>query len=201
MKMKMADALASIELTDHNQLCLSRNGALKPLLEMLRHDDIEVKSMAVKALQNVVGVASNGIQLIKEGAKDPLFELLFCHALSLPELRKQVAKTIMYLAMATTSPEASAEEQISLLETEDDIFKLFSLVSYTGPDMQETILQTFHTICKSFSGLGTRNYLRQVCFHSPVLKLNLQVSYNVGNQMVVIVCSLISHTRSLQSRY
>ncbi|XP_057774193.1 U-box domain-containing protein 43-like [Salvia miltiorrhiza] len=155
----MADTLADLELTDHDKQCLSRGGALKALLQMLELDDIEVKSAAVRALENLSGVAPNGLQLIKQGAKTPLFELLFCHAAS--KLRLHVAKTIMHLAMSTASMEAS-EDQIRLMETEEDIFKLFSLVSYTGPEMQETLLLTFHALCRSPSGLDVRRELRQI---------------------------------------
>lgn len=155
----MADTLADLELTDHDKQCLSRDGALKPLLQMLQHDDIEVKSAAIRALENLSGVASNGLQLIKEGAKNLLFELLFWHAAS--KLRQHVAKTIMHLAMSTASTEAS-EDQIRLLETEEDIFKLFSLVQYTGPETQETLLLSFHALCRSPSGSDIRRELRQV---------------------------------------
>lgn len=156
--MMMAETLGDLELTDHNKLCLSRDGALQPLLEMMKNRDIEVKATAVKALENLSAVAANGLQLIKQGAKTPLFDLLFCHSLSSSKLRQQVAKTIRNLAISTTS-----DEQILLLETEDDIFKLFSLVSYSGPDTQETLLQTFHALCKSHFGINIRRDLRQVC--------------------------------------
>lgn len=173
MQKIMADTLADLELTDHNKLCLSRDGALKPLLQMLQHSDVDVKAVAVRALRNLSEVAPNGLQLIKEGAKNPLFELLFCHNLPSSKLREEVAKTIMHLAMSTTSPEAS-EEQISLLETEDDIFKLFSLVSYTGPDTQETLLLTFHALCKSPFGFDIRRDLRQVHIQLFVLMHQLE---------------------------
>lgn len=157
----MADRLGEIELTDHNKLCLFKDGALEPLLEMLRHSDTEVKAAAAKALQNLSGAAPNGLELIKHGAKDPLFDLLFCHSLSSSsssKLRERVAKTVMHLARSTTS----SEEPISLLESEEDIFKLFSLIPYSGPEMQETFLLTFLALCRSPSGSQIRNYLRQV---------------------------------------
>lgn len=161
MQVIMAETLAEIELTDHNKLCLSREGALKPLLNMLHNSDIEVNKAAVKALQNLSGVAQNGLQLIKEGAKDPLFELLFNHNLSFPDFRENVAKMIMHLAISTTTKEAF-KDQISLLESEDDVFKLFSLISLTEPDMQQILLLTFQALCKSSSGSAVRTNLRQV---------------------------------------
>ncbi|XP_073159079.1 U-box domain-containing protein 44-like [Henckelia pumila] len=162
MQVIMAETLAEIELTDHNKLCLSRDGVLKPLLNMLHHSDIDVKNAAVKALQNLSGVAQNGLQLIKEGAKDPLFELLFNHTLSFPDIRENVAKTIMHLAFSTTTQDAF-KDQISLLESkDDDVFKLFSLISLTEPDMQLTLLLTFQALCKSSSGSAVRTNLRQI---------------------------------------
>ncbi|GFP93677.1 U-box domain-containing protein 43 [Phtheirospermum japonicum] len=163
MQTIMAEALADVELTDHNKLSLSKDGALKPLLQMLEQTDIDIKSASVRALQNLSGVAQNGLQLIKEGAKAPLFELLFCHTLSSStKLREHVAKTIMHMAESTTSSEAFGE-RVVLLEREDDVFKLFSLISYSGPDMQETLLLTFRALCGSSCGLNIRTNLRQIC--------------------------------------
>lgn len=160
-QMIMAETLADMELTDHNKLDLFRNGALKPLLQMLVHDAEEYKAVAVKALENLSSVAPNGLQIIREGATQPLFELLFCHTLSLPKLRERVAIIIMHLSISTTVQEAS-EDQILLLESEEDVFKLFSLISLSGPNMQQTLLCTFLEICKSPSGFNIRTTLRQI---------------------------------------
>ncbi|XP_073039547.1 U-box domain-containing protein 44-like [Primulina eburnea] len=170
MQVIMAETLGEIELTDHNKLCLSREGVLKPLLNMLHNSDIDVNKAAVKALQNLSGVAQNGLQLIKEGAKDPLFELLFNHNLSFPDFRENVAKTIMHLAISTTTQKAF-EDQISLLESEEDVFKLFSLISLTEPDMQQTLLLTFQALCKSSSGFAVRTNLRQICAVKVLIQL------------------------------
>ncbi|KAL3651302.1 hypothetical protein CASFOL_004304 [Castilleja foliolosa] len=164
MQTVMAEALADVELTDHNKLSLSKDGAIKPLLKMLDQPDIDIKSASVRALENLSGVTQNGLQLIKEGAKAPLFDLLFCHTLSSSsaKLREHVAKTIMHMAESTASPEAF-EERVVLIESEDDVFKLFSLISYSGPDMQETLLLTFRALCGSSCGLNIRTNLQQIC--------------------------------------
>ncbi|KAL2558776.1 U-box domain-containing protein 43 [Forsythia ovata] len=159
-QMIMADTLADMELTDHNKLDLFRNGALKPLLQLLVHESEEYKAVAVKALNNLSSVTQNGLQMIREGATHPLFELLFCHTLSFPKLREWVAITIMHLARSITVQEAS-EDRVSFLNTED-VFKLFSLISLSGPSMQQTILCTFHAICKSPSCFDIRTTLRQI---------------------------------------
>ncbi|GMY07578.1 U-box domain-containing protein 44-like [Fagus crenata] len=161
VRMVMAETLSEIELTDHYKLSIIKDGALRPLLQMLSHGDLEMKKVAVKALLQLSSLPQNGLQMIKEGAVEPLFELLYRHSLSSPTLREQVAATIMHLAVSTTLQEAD-QEQVLLLESEEDIFKLFSLISLTGPDIQRSILQTFHALCHSPNGFDIRMKLRQL---------------------------------------
>lgn len=162
--MMMAGTLSEIELTDHNKLSIVKDGALGPLLDLLSHGDLEKRKVGVKALLHLSNLPQNGLEMIRKGAVAPLFELLYSHGLSSPTLREQVAETIMHLAISTTTQEA-AEEQVSLLDSEEDIFKLFSLISLTGPDIQRSILKTFHAMCQSSSGLDVRIKLRQVNWH------------------------------------
>ncbi|XP_075108019.1 U-box domain-containing protein 44 [Nicotiana tabacum] len=159
-RMFMAKTLSEIELSDQLKLCLIENGALKPLLELLSHSNTDMKSIAVKALQNLSTVTQNGQLMVKEGVSDLLFELLFCHTLS-NEIREHVAATIMQLAMSTNS-QRSEDVQVSLLESHDDIFKLFSLVSLTGSNMQQSILRIFQAMCQSPAGSDIRTKLRQI---------------------------------------
>ncbi|XP_059434015.1 U-box domain-containing protein 44-like isoform X2 [Corylus avellana] len=161
VRMIMVKTLSEIELTDHNKLSILKDGALRPLLQLLSNGDLEMKKVAVKALLHLSNVPENGLQMIREGAVGPLFELLYRHSLSSPTLREQVAATIMHLATSTTLQEAD-KEQVFLLESEEDIFKLFSLISLTGPDIQRSILQSFHAMCQSPSGFNIRLKLRQL---------------------------------------
>lgn len=159
--MIMADTLSEIKLTEHGKLSLFKDGALEPLLKLLSHDDLEMKAVAVKALQNLSSLPEYGLLMIKEGALGPLFEILYRHSLSSPSMREQVAVIIMNLAIST-NVQGSDHEQVSLLESDEDVFKLFSLISLTGPDIQRCILQAFHAICQSSSGSNIRAMLRQV---------------------------------------
>ena len=159
--MMMAKTLSEIELTDRSKLSLFKDRAQDLLLQLLSHGDIEMKEVAVKALQNLSSIQQNGLQMIREGAVGKLFELLYCHRLSSTSLREQVLATIMHLAISTTSPEAD-QMQVSIFESEEDVFKLFSLISLTGPDAQQSIIQTFIAMCQSSSGFEIRTTLRQV---------------------------------------
>lgn len=159
--MIMATALADMELTDHSKAALFDDGVLKPLLQLVSHGDAEVKQVAVKSLQNLSSLPQNGLQMIREGALPPLLNLLYLHQASSPILREQVAATIMNLAISATLPGAS-ETPLAFLESDDDIFRLFCLISLTGPNVQESILRTFHAICQPPSARDMRAKLRQV---------------------------------------
>lgn len=161
MKTMMASTLAELELTDHNKASLFEGGALGPLLHLVSCGDVRMKKVAVKALQNLSSLPENGLQMIKEGAVQPLLGLLFQHISSFSSLREQVATTIMHLAVSTVSQESSPT-LVSLLESDDDIFKLFSLINLAGPDVQQNILLAFHALCQSPSASNIKAKLTEV---------------------------------------
>ncbi|KAK1571444.1 hypothetical protein Q3G72_017175 [Acer saccharum] len=189
VKLIMAETLAEVDLTDNNKLSLFREGALSPLLQMLSHGNLEMKTVAVKALQNLSSIPQNGLQMISEGALGPLFELLYRHGLSSPSVRELVATIIMHLAISTCAQEAE-HLQISIVESEEDIFKLFSLISLTGPDIQTGILRTFQAICQSPSGPNVRAKLRQLSAVQVLVQLCELNNHTVRTNAVKLFCCL-----------
>lgn len=160
MKITIATALAEMELTDHNKASLYEGRVLDPLLHLIEHVDDQVKEVAIKALYNLSTLPKNGLQMIVDGAVGPLLNVLFNHSSSSLSLRETIAATIMQLALSTLSQEPSQRQSV-LLESED-IFKLFSLTIFSGPNVQECILRTFHALCQSPCGTNVRTKLRQV---------------------------------------
>lgn len=158
--MTIATALAEMELTDHNKASLYEGGVLDPLLHLIEHVDIQVKEVAIKALYTLSTLPKNGLQMIVDGAVGPLLDVLFNHSSSSLSLRETLAATIMQLAISTLSQEADQTQSL-LLESED-IFKLFALTIFSGPNVQECILRTFHALCQSPCGTNVRTRLRQV---------------------------------------
>ena len=148
-----------MELTDYNKVVLL-GGALSLLLHWVSHGGIQKKSIAVKALRNLSSIPKNGLQMIKEGAVRPLLDLLRLSSSS-PTLGEQVAATIMHLAISTMSQESN-ETPVSLLESDGDIFMLFSLINLTGPEVQKNILQVFQALCQSPSAANIKTNLIQV---------------------------------------
>ncbi|MBA0846390.1 hypothetical protein Goshw_001272 [Gossypium schwendimanii] len=160
VKLIMATAIAEMELTDHNKVVLLERGALRPLLNWVSHGGIQMKSVAVKALRNLSSVPKNALQMIKEGASRPLLDLLHLGSSS-SALREQVAATVMHLAVSTMSQE-STETPVSLLESDEDVFMVFSLISLTGPEIQQNLLQIFQALCQSPSAAYIKTKLTQV---------------------------------------
>lgn len=156
----MAATLAEMELTDHNKESLFEAGALGPLLHFVSCGDTHMKEVALKALQNLTSSPKNGLQMIREGAVRPLLEVLYQHSSS-SSLREHAAGTIMHLALSTMSQESS-QIPVALLESDEDVFMLFSLINLTGPDVQQSILQTFQALCQSPSAPNIKTKLTQV---------------------------------------
>lgn len=165
VKCIMATTLAELELTDPNKSLLVEDGVLGSLLPLVSNGDSQMKTVTIRALKNLASLPKNGLRMIKEGAMRPLLDILFHLSPSNPGLREQAAGTIMHLAMSTMSQETE-QLQVSLLESDEDIFKLFSLINLTGPDIQKSILWTFFSLCQSPSATTIKAKLRQVFFFS-----------------------------------
>lgn len=164
VKMIMTATLAELELTDHNKESLLEGGVLGPLLDFVSHGDIKMKKVAVIALQNLSSFPKIGLQLIREGAECPLLDLLFHHSSSNSSLREHVATTIMHLAASTLSQE-SHQTPVSFLESDDYIFRLFSLINLTVPEVQNCIIRTFYILCQSSSATIIKAKLIEVHIH------------------------------------
>ncbi|KAK4848283.1 hypothetical protein QYF36_011240 [Acer negundo] len=162
IKIIMATTLAEMELTDHHKESLLVEGVLGPLLHMM----------------------------IKDGATHPLLDLLLRQSLSSSILREQAAATIMHLALSTMSQEAS-QTPVSLLESEQEVLTLFSLVNLTGPDVQLRILQTFNALCQSPSAKNIKSKLIQCSAIQVLVQLCEHDDQNVRPNAVKLFCCLV----------
>ncbi|XP_056158517.1 U-box domain-containing protein 43-like isoform X2 [Syzygium oleosum] len=192
VKMTIATALAEMELTDHNKASLYEGGVLDPLLHLIEHVDIRVKEVAIKALYTLSTLPKNGLQMIVDGAVGPLLDVLFNHSSSSSSLRETLAATIMQLAISTLSQEADQTQSL-LLESED-IFKLFSLTIFSGPNVQECILRTFHALCQSPCGTNVRTRLRQCSVFQALVQLCELDRLNVRANAVKLLYFLVDES-------
>ncbi|KAH9787358.1 RING-type E3 ubiquitin transferase [Citrus sinensis] len=174
VKMRMATTLAEMELTDHHKhLCLKEMYWVHFFTWFLR-GDIQMKKSGVKALRN-----------LSKGAVGPLVDLLLHHSSSSSSLREETATAIMHLAVSTMYQESS-QTPVTLLESDKEIFMLFSLINLTGPNVQQRILQTFNALCRSPSAGKYQDHINtvlvQLCEHD---------NENVRANAVKLFCCLV----------
>lgn len=158
--MRMAKTLGEMEFTDHSKSSLFEEGVLDSLLNLVSHSNLEMKTVAVKALLNLSSLAKNGQEMIRQGAVRPLLDILYCHT-ARQNLCELVAETIMHLALSTVHQD-SLEMPLSLLESNKDICQLFSLINLTWPAVQKMLLQAFHAICQSPFAATVKEQLNEV---------------------------------------
>ncbi|KAJ9171548.1 hypothetical protein P3X46_014902 [Hevea brasiliensis] len=190
VKMIMVSTLAEMDLTDHNKASLFGEGVLSPLLHFVSDGDAGIQKVAIKALRNLSSLPANGLQMVREGAVRPLLDLLFRHISSSSGLREQVAATIMHLAESIVS-QGSSPTPISLLESDEDALRLFSLINLTGPDVQQNILRIFYSLCQSPSGASIQTKLTEYSAVQVLVQLCEQENQNVRANAVKLFSCLV----------
>lgn len=160
IKLIMATTLGEMELTDHNKSSLFEEGVLDSLLRLISHHETKMKFAAVKALLNLSSLPRNGLEMIRQGAVRQLLNMLYHHAYT-RNLGEVVAATIMNLAISTAN-QGSSGTPVSLLDCDEDIDGLFSLIKLVEPTMQQSILCTFCAMCQSPSAGSVKAKLAQV---------------------------------------
>ncbi|MCD7448120.1 hypothetical protein HAX54_038214 [Datura stramonium] len=187
VKLRMAKTLGDMELTDHNKSSLFEEGVLDSLLSLLSHGEIEVKQAGVRALLNLSSLPKNGQEMIRKGVMRPLLDMLYRHTSS-QSLRELVAATITKLAFS-----ASSETCFSLLDADEDIYELFSLVNLNGPAVQQSILQTFCAMCKSPSAANVKTKLAQCSAVQVLMQFCEHGNSNVRSDAIKLFCCLIEN--------
>lgn len=188
VKLIMVKTLADMELTDLNKSSLLEDGVLHSLLHLISHSNSEMKQVAVKAIQNLSSLPKNGLHMIREGVVGPLLDLL-CHHTSSPSLREQIAATIVQLATSTVFQDSS-ETPVSFLESDGDVSRLFSLISFTGPTTQQSLLRAFHAMCQSPSATTIKTKLNQCSAVEVLFPLCEVENLNVRANAVKLLCCL-----------
>lgn len=185
VKLRMAKTLGEMELTDHNKSSLFEEGVLDSLFSLLSHGEIEVKHAGVKALLNLSSLPKNGQEMIRKGVMRPLLDMLYRHTSS-QSLRELVAATIAKLAFSATS-----ETCVSLLDADEDIYELFSLVNLSGPAVQQSILRAFCAMCKSPSATSVKTKLVQCSAVQVLVQFCEHSNSNVRSDAIKLFCCLI----------
>lgn len=157
----MASALSEMGLTDQSKAALVKEGVVAPLLEMISNGNVESKSAAIGALQNLSSLPENALQMTKNGVVRPILDLLYTPKSIVLTLREQAASTFANLAASIALPESTSDTVVALLESDEVIYKLLSLINLTGHSIQGSILRAFHAMCSVPTAVEVREKLRE----------------------------------------
>jgi len=137
----MASALSRMGLTDQSKAALAQQGAIPPLVKMISVGKLEAKAAALGALKNLSTLPDNRELLIEAGVIPPLLQLLFSVTSVMMSLKENAAATLANLAMASTTAETKIDHQGNILESDETMFQLLSLLNLAGPVIQGHLLR------------------------------------------------------------
>ncbi|CAI5935143.1 unnamed protein product [Closterium sp. NIES-64] len=154
----MASALSRMSLTDQSKAVLVQQGAIPPLVTMIAAGKLEAKAAALGALQNLSSLAANRNELIRAGVVPPLLTLLFSVTSVVMSLKEGAAAILANISLAAG---AQAETRIdgngAILESEETIFQLLSLMNLAGPNIQVNLLKALLGMASVPQAMEVRN--------------------------------------------
>lgn len=138
----MASALSRMSLTDQSKAVLVQQGAIPPLVTMIAAGKLEAKAAALGALQNLSSLAGNRAELIRAGVVPPLLTLLFSVTSVVMSLKEGAAAILANISMAAgQQAETRIDASGAILESEETIFQVLSLLNLAGPNIQVNLLK------------------------------------------------------------
>ena len=142
----MASKLSEIGLSDQNNAALVKEGVVSPLIEMISNSNLNSKLTAIGALQIISSLPKNALRMIKDGVVQPVLDLLCMPQSTILDLREKDANAYENLSMPTTLAERTSDTILALLEFDEIIYQLLSLINLTPPSIHGSIIQEFHAI-------------------------------------------------------
>ncbi|KAG6554543.1 hypothetical protein Mapa_003922 [Marchantia paleacea] len=159
-KILMASALSRMQLTDQGKAALAKRGAISPLVKMISSGKLEARSAALGALQNLSTLADNRDYLINAGAVPPLLQLLFSVTSGVMSLKETAAATLANIAKSSTTAETKIDTNGNILESDETIYQILSLLNLAGPVIQSHLLRALLGMSTLPAAISVRNKLR-----------------------------------------
>jgi hypothetical protein len=160
-KILMASALSRMGLTDQSKAALAAQGAIPPLVKMISVGKMEAKAAALGALKNLSTLPDNREPMIEAGVIPPLLQLLFSVTSVMMSLKENAAATLANLAMASTTAETKIDHHGNILESDETMFQLLSLLNLAGPAIQGHLLRALLGMASIPNGRDVRTKMRE----------------------------------------
>lgn len=149
----MASALSRMSPTEQSKAALVQQGVVPPLVSMIASGKLEAKAAALGALQNLSTLPSNRVELIRGGIIPPLLTLLFSVTSVVMSLKEGAAAILANISLsaadtslasrmgAASDGQGQGPGSMAVLESEDTIFQLLSLLNLATPNIQVNLLR------------------------------------------------------------
>ncbi|KAL8137336.1 hypothetical protein V2J09_003337 [Rumex salicifolius] len=148
-KILMATSLSRMALTDQTRASLG-DRAIEPLITMLKRGNLESKSAAINALQNLSILKDNIPHMFAAGMLSPLLQLLFSVTSSLMSLREPASVLLSRVSLSD-----------SILSGKDICGQLLSLLNLSSPSVQLYVLQALNNIASHPAAFKARREMKQ----------------------------------------
>lgn len=159
-KILMASALSRMGLTEQSKVAIAREGAIPPLVKMISAGKLEAKTAALGALQNLSTQPENRDPMINAGIIPPLLQLLFSVTSVMMNLKEPAATTLANLATATLSG-AGTDACSSILDSDETIYQLLSLLNLVGPVIQGYLLRALYGMASPPTAISVRSKMKE----------------------------------------
>jgi HEAT repeat protein len=158
-KILMASALARMELTEQSKRVVAMEGAIPPLVKMISNGKLEARTAALGALLKLSTHPENRDPLISAGVIPPLLQLLFSVTSVRMNLKETASETLANLATAAPLGFGTTAHS-SILDSEETIYQLLSLLNLVGPDIQGHLLSALHGMASPPTAISVRAKMR-----------------------------------------
>ncbi|KAL2650280.1 hypothetical protein R1flu_018408 [Riccia fluitans] len=159
-KILMASALSRMGLTDQGRAALAKEGAVVTLVQMISIGRLEARAAALGALQNLSTLDENRGYLIDAGVVPLMLQLLFSVTSAAMSLKEYAAAILANIAKASTTAETKIDISGNILESDETIYQLLSLLNLAGPIIQRHLLTALLGMSSLPSAISVRNKLR-----------------------------------------
>ena len=158
-KILMASVLARMELTDQSKGVVAMEGAIPPLVRMISNGKLEARTAALGALLNLSTHPENRDPMISAGVIPPLLKLLFSVTSVRMNLKETASETLANLA---TAAPLGFDNNVysSILDSEETIYQLLSLLNLVGPVIQGHLLSALHGMAAPSTAISVRAKMR-----------------------------------------
>ncbi|KAA8520777.1 hypothetical protein F0562_014951 [Nyssa sinensis] len=185
-----SELLENLSFSDQNVIQMAKANYFKHLLQRLSSGPDDVKMTMATTLAEMELTDHNKFSLLEDGVLASLLHLVSHDDIEMKKVAVKALHNLSSLPRKRKADDKRSGAQVSLLESDEDILRLFSLINLTGPAVQQNILRAFRAMCQSPSATNIKTKLTQCSAVQVLLQLCELDNLNVRANAVKLFCCL-----------